>query len=72
MATRKMKAAVDMAKRRAKKLSPERRSEIASEGAAARHDSLTAEERKEIASKAGKASAEKRWGKKGKKSNEVL
>ena len=55
MATKKNPHAVELAKRRAKKLSPERRSEIAGQGAAARNQKLTPEQRQEIARRAGLA-----------------
>jgi hypothetical protein len=53
-------AAVRLAKMRAQKLSPERRSEIAAKGAAARADKLTAEERSLIARKAAARSVQVR------------
>jgi hypothetical protein len=60
----KNKSAVNLAKLRAKKLSPEERSAIASSGAKARNASLTPAERSRMASKAGTAGAAARWGKK--------
>jgi hypothetical protein len=54
---KKNPAAVALARLRAKALSPERRAEIAREGAAARTKALTAKERKDIARRAAAA----RW-----------
>ncbi len=61
---KKNQAAVELAKRRAEKLSPERRREIAVKAAEARGSKLSPGRRSEIARKAGKAGAAARWGKK--------
>jgi hypothetical protein len=60
MAKRKNAAAVALAKRRAAKLSPERRSDIGKMGASARIEGTTPEQRSNIARKAAAA----RWRKK--------
>jgi hypothetical protein len=58
---KKNPAAVALALLRAKRLSPQRRSEIAREGAAARTKALSAKERKAIA----KGAAAARWSRQG-------
>ncbi len=60
----KNQAAVELAKLRAKKLSPERKREIGIKAGQARASKLSPERRAEIARKAGKAGAAARWGKK--------
>ncbi len=59
----KNQAAVELAKMRAKKLSPERKREIGIKAGQARASKLSPERRSEIARKAGKAGAVARWGK---------